>query len=54
MSNEHVWLEQRTREQRALHAIIDRLNTPELSGNAVRGAGTSARTDPADAERPVT
>ena len=54
MSNEHVWLEQRTREQQALHAIVDRLKSPELSGHAVRGAGTCARTNPSDAERPVT
>jgi hypothetical protein len=46
MSNEHVWLAQRRREQHALHAIIARLKQPELSGNAVRGAGTRARTDP--------
>jgi hypothetical protein len=48
MSAEHVWLQQRHREQRALHAIIERLNRPELSDSAVRGAGTSARTDPSD------
>lgn len=46
MSSEHVWLAQRRREQHALHAIIARLKQPELSGNAVRGAGTRARTDP--------
>ncbi len=46
MSGEHVWLQQRRREQRALHAIIARLKQPELSGNAVRGAGTAARSDP--------
>lgn len=46
MSTEHVWLAQRRREQHALHAIIERLEQPELSGSAVRGAGASARTDP--------
>jgi hypothetical protein len=53
MSVEHVWLAQRNREQRALHGIITRLHSPELSGNAVRGAGASARTDPTDAEAPA-
>ena len=48
MSTENVWLQQRHREQRALRAIIDRLNTPELAGNAIRGAGASARTDPSE------
>ena len=48
MSTEHVWLQQRHREQRALLVIIDRLNTPELAGNAIRGAGASARTDPSE------
>jgi hypothetical protein len=48
MGAEHVWLSQRRREQQALHAIIDRLKQFELSGSAVRGAGTRARTDPAD------
>jgi hypothetical protein len=50
MSNEHVWLQQRNREQHALHAIIDRLNSPELSGSAVRGAGAIARTGPPTAD----
>jgi hypothetical protein len=48
MSTEHVWLQQRHREQHALRAIIDRLNSPELGGNAIRGAGASARTDPSE------
>ena len=48
MSTEHVWLQQRHREQHALRAIIDRLNSPELAGHAIRGAGTSARTDPSE------
>jgi integrase len=49
MGSEHVWLQQRHREQRALHAIIARLKQPELSGSAIRGAGASARTNPTDA-----
>ena len=53
MSTEHVWLQQRDREQRALHTIIERLNSPELSGNAVRGAGASARTHPSASEGPA-
>ncbi len=53
MSTEHVWLAQRNREHRALHAIIERLNSPELSGNAVRGAGASARTHPCASEGPA-
>ena len=41
----HVWLSQGRREHEALKAIIARLNQPDLSGHAIRGAGTSARTD---------
>lgn len=48
MGAQHVWLEQRRREERALHAIIGRLKQPDLSGSAVRGAGASARSDPSD------
>jgi hypothetical protein len=53
MSTEHVWLQQRNREQHALHAIIERLKPPELSGNAVRGAGASARTHSSASEGSV-
>jgi hypothetical protein len=53
MSTEHVWLQQRNREQHALHAIIERLKRPELSGNAVRGAGASARTHSSASEGSV-
>jgi integrase len=45
MGPEHVWLSQRRREQEALKAIIVRLNQPDVSGHAIRGPGTSARTD---------
>ena len=53
MSTEHVWLQQRNREQQALNAIIERLNSPELSGSAVRGAGAIARTHPSASEGPA-
>jgi integrase len=48
MSAQHVWLQQRDREQHALGAIICRLKQPESSGSAIRGAGTSARTSPTE------
>ncbi|MEA2218945.1 MAG: hypothetical protein QOJ35_1571 [Solirubrobacteraceae bacterium] len=45
MGAQHVWLEQRRREEHALQAIIERLKHPDLSDSAVRGAGAGARTD---------
>jgi integrase len=47
MTSSNVWLEQRLTEQRALQKIITALAEPELTrdpGQAVRGAGTTART----------
>ena len=48
MGAEHVWLQQRHREEDALHAIIERLKSPGLSASAIRGGGASARTDPSE------
>lgn len=48
MDEHNIWLEQRRKEQRALHRIIKTLDQPELDaehGQAIRGAGVSARTE---------
>ncbi len=49
MDERNVWLEQRREEQRALQRIIGTLGQPELdaeNGQAIRGAGVRARTEP--------
>src|SRR5207248_723908 len=49
MSDDNVWLAQRRQERRALQKIITILAQPELSadsGQAIRGAGVAARTEP--------
>jgi integrase len=48
MDDDNVWLQQRHQEQRALHAIIDTLERPELDAEheqAIRGPGVHARTE---------
>jgi hypothetical protein len=52
MSDDNVWLSQRLTEHRALTKIIDVLADPALNtgGQAVRGAGVTARPAHQDAE----
>lgn len=45
MSENHVWLTLRRREQRALEGIVDAIKDPARGTAPVAGAGTLARTD---------
>ncbi|NQD89749.1 tyrosine-type recombinase/integrase [Paenarthrobacter sp. CM16] len=45
MSENHVWLTLRRREQRALENIVEAIKDPSRGAAPVAGAGTTARTD---------